>query len=125
MPHLVKSVFLQDGKTDHCIRLGSFAGLPEGAVVMVDEIPLQITYTAGDGNDVALIPSLVVDIPTDLQTRMGITERKSGTLSLAGMLGEEPLPLSDPELSDLAVFSIETDQNRINDKLRTPEYCNS
>jgi hypothetical protein len=52
-------------------------------------------------------PTVEIDIPTDLQTRMGIAQRQSGTMSLAGMLGQEPLTLSDPELSDLAVFSID------------------
>ena len=34
--------------------VGTFAGLPEGAWVMVDGLPTPISYTGGDGNDVVL-----------------------------------------------------------------------
>ena len=33
---------------------GSFAGLPEGAVDVINFTPYQITYVGGDGNDVVL-----------------------------------------------------------------------
>ena len=35
--------------------VGTFAGLPEGATVNVNGVAMSITYTGGDGNDVALV----------------------------------------------------------------------
>ena len=58
-------------------------------------------------------PTVEIDFPTDLQTRVGIAERKSGTMSLAGVLGQEPLTLSNPKLNDLAVFSIDENWTRM------------
>jgi autotransporter-associated beta strand protein len=34
--------------------IGTFAGLPEGAVLDINGVPLQVSYKGGDGNDVTL-----------------------------------------------------------------------
>jgi len=52
-------------------------------------------------------PNIEIDFSTPLQTRMGVAERKSGTMSLAGLLGTEPLSTTNPELENLAVFCID------------------
>ncbi|TVS20446.1 MAG: hypothetical protein EA424_03935, partial [Planctomycetaceae bacterium] len=33
---------------------GAFAGLPEGATLLVDAVPLKVSYAGGDGNDVVV-----------------------------------------------------------------------
>ncbi|MFO0810519.1 MAG: hypothetical protein U0746_17980 [Gemmataceae bacterium] len=35
--------------------VGTFAGLPEGAIVVTGPVPTKITYKGGDGNDIALV----------------------------------------------------------------------
>ena len=42
---------------------GTFAGLPEGATVVVAGVPLTISYVGGDGNDVALVLPIPPPIP--------------------------------------------------------------
>jgi hypothetical protein len=51
--------------------VGTFAGLPEGSTVVVDGVPLKLSYAGGDGNDVTLTRarsaasvSLTADAPT-------------------------------------------------------------
>src|SRR5262249_25744375 len=48
--------------------VGTFAGLPEGATIALNGVPLRISYVGGTGNDVTLTavaaPRLSTDVPT-------------------------------------------------------------
>jgi hypothetical protein len=49
-------------------------------------------------------PSVELDVSTSLQTRLGVSERHGDTMALARLFGRESLSLTDPALSDLAIF---------------------
>ncbi|MEA3339433.1 MAG: hypothetical protein U9R15_05650 [Chloroflexota bacterium] len=52
-------------------------------------------------------PTLDLYVGTPLQTRLGIAEKSSTSLALAGMLGHEPLALDDPDLDAWSVFALD------------------
>ncbi len=54
-PSLSDSFLILDNDGSDPI-IGTFRGLPEGAVFAVGEVAMQITYHGGDGNDVVLLP---------------------------------------------------------------------
>jgi len=83
---------------------GTFAGLPEGAVFQADGAYFQISYTAGDGNDVeltALVPKVAIsgggkiakytDVDGDLvtvKTNKGVFEESDFTfVPQGGLIG--------------------------------------
>lgn len=54
------------------VQTGQFTGLSEGQLVTtIGDIDLFITYTAGDGNDVALVNSVEVVVPGDFDVTRG------------------------------------------------------
>jgi len=67
---------------------GTFAGLPEGTVVLVGGEEFTITYVGGDGNDVELIP--VPDTPPTPELTSSIIGFNNGNwwVSTAGSDGE-------------------------------------
>ncbi|OQY23577.1 MAG: hypothetical protein B6I35_03400 [Anaerolineaceae bacterium 4572_32.2] len=52
-------------------------------------------------------PTLDLYVGTPLQTRLGIAEKSGTSLTLAGMVGREPLPLDDPDLDGLSIFALD------------------
>ena len=44
--------------------VGTFAGLPEGARVIVAGVPVTISYTGGNGNDIVLDPGVPSEVLT-------------------------------------------------------------
>lgn len=66
---------------------GTFAGLPEGAQIMVNGYPFTITYKGGDGNDVELLfrgqgtpgPEIVKVVPNGNNTATVYVESAVGT----------------------------------------------
>lgn len=55
-------LILVDNQTNDPVT-GTFAGLPEGARLILGGLSAQITYTGGDGDDVALFDFRAVPIP--------------------------------------------------------------
>ena len=89
-------------------------------------VPYQLFYRQYHGKvggrDIAMYfyrgPTVEIDIPVAVQTRLGISERRAELLPLAGLLNRKPLALADPALADLAVFSL--DENWAGEFLRQP-----
>ena len=52
-------------------------------------------------------PTLEVYLSTPLQTRLGVAEEGSTTLSLAHLAGREPVALEDPDMSGLHAFALD------------------
>ncbi len=52
-------------------------------------------------------PTFEVYLNTPLQTRLGVAEEGSTTLSLAHLAGREPLALDDPDMSGLHAFALD------------------
>jgi invasion protein IalB len=50
---------------------GTFAGLAEGALLLVDGVGWRVSYTGGDGNDVTLSARLTPGAPTGLSVTAG------------------------------------------------------
>jgi hypothetical protein len=58
---------------------GTFTGLPQGSMLTNNGIVFQITYTGGDGNDVALIQKSLTAPPTISSIKL-----VGGTIQIAG-----------------------------------------
>jgi len=52
-------------------------------------------------------PTVDLYVGTPLQTRLGAADKSSTSLTLAGMLGREPLALDDPDLEAWSVFALD------------------
>ncbi|MBN2508250.1 MAG: autotransporter-associated beta strand repeat-containing protein [Verrucomicrobia bacterium] len=77
---------------------GMFAGLPEGAVVHANGIPLRVSYAGGDGNDVALT---VGDLPLDVAGAIltggngnGVVEPDECNLLVITLTNAAPVPVT-------------------------------
>src|SRR5262245_28982037 len=71
---------------------GKFVGLPEGSVLSVDSTTLYITYLAGDGNDVLILP---VQAPTTTAAAdQQATDGVSAVFSLASFTDPDGGPWS-------------------------------
>lgn len=57
-------------------------------------------------------PYLQIELPTRLNTRLGITERQSDTDFFANMLGKQQLAFADPTLANLSVFAMDEQWTR-------------
>ena len=57
-------------------------------------------------------PTLELYVGTPLQTRLGIAEKSGTSLTVAGMLGREPLSLDDPDLAELRIFALDEEWAR-------------
>lgn len=102
------TILANDG-TDPIV--GTFNGLPEGAVFTSNGKPYQITYAGGTGNDVVLtrIPAAVVVTP--LSTR--VTTEAGGTATFTVVLGSVPtadvtiaISSSDPSEGSISPSSL-------------------
>ena len=56
--------------------VGTFAGLPQGATMLVGGVTLTISYTGGDGNDVVLDPGGVSEVLTGIYVGNGVDNRQ-------------------------------------------------
>jgi len=52
-------------------------------------------------------PTLELETPTPLQTRLGVTLRNADTLFLSRLFGRSPMARSNPGLDDLTVFALD------------------
>lgn len=57
-------------------------------------------------------PYLQIELPTRLNTRLGITQRQSDTDFFSGMLGRQQLTFADPALANLSVFAMDEQWTR-------------
>lgn len=58
-------------------------------------------------------PTFEIYLSTPLQTRLGVAEAGSTTLSLAHLAGREPLALEDPDMSGLHAFALDEGWARV------------
>lgn len=52
-------------------------------------------------------PTVEIELPTSLQTRMGISPQGIETLMLAGWMQREPIQIHEPQLSELLIFALD------------------
>ena len=73
-PPTVPIIILDNDLTDAVV--GTFAGLPQGAAVLLGGVTLTISYTGGDGNDVVLDPGGVSEVLTGIYVGNGVDNRQ-------------------------------------------------
>ena len=74
LPPTVPIVIIDNDLTDAVV--GTFAGLPQGAAVLLGGVTLTISYTGGDGNDVVLDPGGVSEVLTGIYVGNGVDNRQ-------------------------------------------------
>ena len=74
----VSFLIIDNDGTDAIV--GTFAGLPEGAVFGGDGLPFQITYVGGTGNDVVL-----TRVGTPASTLSSVTKLSNGQVRIEGL----------------------------------------
>ncbi len=72
-------VIIQNDSTDAVV--GTFNGLPEGAVFAIAGAPFQITYKGGQGNNDVVLTQIGLSAPPQIG---GISEQANGQMQLAG-----------------------------------------
>ncbi len=76
--------------------IGTFAGLPERALLSVGGISFLITYAGGDGNDVALIPAAYANDDPETPDDPNYTTDVDTPLSVDGLNGVLANDFGDP-----------------------------
>jgi hypothetical protein len=111
--------------------VGTFAGLPEGSTVDVDGVPLTLSYTGGDGNDVTLTRAraaatlaLGTDAPTTVrgQEARFVARVTPATATGSVTFHDGDRPLGSVELDD-GVAVLRTAQLTPGDHEITAEYA--
>ena len=74
VPRRMPIVIIDNDLTDAVV--GTFAGLPQGATVLLGGVTLTISYTGGDGNDVVLDPGGVSEVLTGIYMGNGVDNRQ-------------------------------------------------
>ena len=74
LPPSAPIVIIDNDLTDAVV--GTFAGLPQGAAVLLGGVTLTLSYTGGDGNDVVLDPGGVSEVLTGIYVGNGVDNRQ-------------------------------------------------
>jgi hypothetical protein len=81
--------------------VGTFNGLPQGATVVFNGVSLRLSYTGGDGNDVALFVYQNTAAPTDLSLSSNTVAENQPVGTTVGTLSD-----TDVDAGDAATFTL-------------------